>query len=94
MSAGILLLSFGLPMTTSSTSLALGAHLRERLEQRHETLHRHVGARGGHEPPGHACDLGQRAEDLRVDADRHDVQPVRGHAHLRDDVALAATPTR
>ena len=81
--------AFGLPMTTRCGVGALGADLRQRLEQRREALHRHVGARRRHEPAGHARDVGQRPEDRRVDADRHDVQPVGGHAHLGDDVAPA-----
>ena len=38
--------------------------------------------------PGTRAMFGQRAEDLGIDADGHDVQPVGGHAHLGDDVAL------
>ena len=73
---GDLALVLGLADEHELGVVALGAHLGQRLEQRHEALHRHVGAGGGHEPTGHAGDLGHRAEDLRVDADGHDVQAV------------------
>ena len=89
MSAGIVLLSLGLPMNTSSASSRSVRTLASASSS---------GARpfiGTSElvvvmsRPGHARDLGHRLEDLGVDADGHDVQPVERDAHLRDDVALA-----
>ena len=76
MSAGILLLSLGLPMTTSSASSRSVRTLASASSSGTRPFIGDVGAGGGHEAAGHARDLGHRAEDLRVDADGHDVQPV------------------
>ena len=56
MSAGIVLLVLGLADDHELGVVALGAHLGQRLEQRREALHRHVGAGGGHQPAGDARD--------------------------------------
>ena len=55
--------------------VALGAQLGHRLEQVLEALHGDVGRGGGDEAAGHDRDLGQRLEEVEVDADGHD-----GHA--------------
>ena len=78
----------GLPDDDEVRVLAFGAHLGERLDQVRQALERHVGTRGRHQSTGHARDMGERAKLLLVDADRHDVQRVGVHAHLRDDVLL------
>ena len=94
MSAGILLRVLRLADHHEVRVGALGAHLGQRLEQRREALHRTSALAVVMSRPGTRAMCGQRPEDLGVDADGHDVQPVGGHAHLRDDVALATTPTR
>ena len=68
--------------------VALGAQLRQRLEQRHETLHRDVARGGHHDPPGHAGPVGPGPEHGVIDAHGHDRHPGRVHPHLRRDVVL------
>ncbi len=89
MSGGIALLDLGLPMITSSTSLrsvrtfasasSSGASPFIGTSELVVVIRR----------PGTRAICGHRPEDLRVDADRHDVEPVGRDVHLGDDVALA-----
>src|ERR671917_375816 len=67
--------------------VALGAQLGERLEQVAEALHRHVRAGGGDEPARDRGDMGKRAEQVDVDADRDDRHPVRVDLVVAGDVA-------
>ena len=77
--------------------VALGAQLGQRLEQVGEALQGDVGRRGGDQPAGHARDVGQRPEQLGVDADGHEAHAVEVDAHVGVDVVdrvLATTTIR
>ena len=80
--------SFLRPMTTRR-DVALGAQLGQGLEQVLEALHGDVGRRGGDEAAGDALDVGQRPEDVLVDADGHDVQLLRVDGVVGGDVVVA-----
>ena len=74
------------PADDRERDVPLGAQLGQRLQQVGEALQGDVGAGGRDEPAGHARDVGQRPEQLRVDADRHEAHAVVGDAEVVVDV--------
>ena len=78
--------AFLLAADDDQRDLALGAQLGQGLEQVAQALHGDVGAGGGDEPAGDALDAGQGTEEVLVDADGHDVQPVLGDLVVGRDV--------
>ena len=80
----------GLPMIVSD-DVALGAQLGHRLEQVRQALEGDVGRRGGDQPAGLARDVGQRLEQLGVDADGHEAHAVEADAHVGVDVVDASS---
>ena len=66
--------------------VALGAELGDRLEQELQALHGDVGRRGGDEAAGDGLHLGQRLEQLDVDADGHDGHALGVDLVVGDDV--------
>ena len=75
------------PADDDELDVALGAQLRDRLEQRHEPLERHVGAGGRDDPAGHARASSAGRKTSVLDADRDDRACARpGDAEVADDV--------
>ncbi len=74
------------PADDHEGDVALGAQLGDRLEQVAEALQRDVGAGGGDEPAGHPLDVGQRLEQLGVDADRDEAHVLARHPEVGVDV--------
>ena len=67
-----------------------GADLRQCLDEEHQPLHGHVGARRRHDPPRHGLDPVERPELGRVHAHVDDVQPGGVDAVTGHDVVEAA----
>jgi len=65
--------------------VALGAQLGDGFEERDETFERYVGA-GCRDDPAFDAGRGGRDEDLGVDTDRYDGQPLGGHPEVAGDV--------
>ena len=81
----MLLPAFGLPMI-GERDVALGAQLGHGLEQVGRPFRATSADAVVIRRPGHAGDLGQRPEQLRVDADGHEAHAVVGDAHVGVDV--------
>lgn len=71
--------------------VALGAQLGQRLQQVHQALERDVGAGGDHDARRVPAGAPRRwPEDVRVDAHRDDVDPLRRDAQVPGDVPAGA----